>query len=246
MNLEITSRCDGSCSHCMSRCTSEGKDMDQRTFDKALQFIRKSKSRVVNVGGGEPSLHPEVSYYGRVIKDRCPGTLTALVSNGNFLNNEDLIEKIIRNYSTVQITYDERYYPNYKDISQVNALYPNIATETHIRSVLHYGRAIDNKLECDPERKSPFCFNMRSLVKLSGMGFVQANQMQESRHKFCSWSILPGGSITLSESMTCPPIGTVWDTFESLEMSIRNFKCKSCIYAQRLIESGPPYSLIFQ
>jgi hypothetical protein len=214
------------------------------TFKKAIKFIKNTGSRAINISGGEPSLHPEVVSFAVFIKNNYPNDfLLSLISNGNFLEDEDKTKQILEVYDVVQVTCDDRYYPHPIDLDIVRNKYPNIGTEDRIRSTMKMGRS--NKEE-GVQRTSPFCFNMRSFIKLSNVTFYQACQTMEQHLKFCGWAIKPSGKISLSESLLCPTVGSVLMSNEDITESIRKFKCNGCLYAARLEEQrGPPYTLIF-
>ena len=56
MYIQITTRCNMSCSHCGMNCTHEGEDMTMETLKKVLN-LGLSDSYII--GGGEPTIHPE-------------------------------------------------------------------------------------------------------------------------------------------------------------------------------------------
>lgn len=246
MNLFITSSCNGECSHCMSDCKSYGEYMTWSTFKSALKFIDGTGSRVVNVTGGEPSLHPDVCEFIQYAKSKYPKMLFSLISNGSFIGSEVYTKRLMSLFHIIQITYDSRFYPHEIDLNHITKNYPDIATEDTIRSVLKMGRAKTNGIELGIERESPFCFNMRSIVKISNQSLVSAAQLMEQKLKFCGWGIKPNGDVTLSESMLCPTVGNVSMSYDIIVDNVRQFRCMNCIYAVKLNKRGIPYSLIFK
>jgi len=58
MYLQITTRCNMTCEHCCFNCTHEGEDMTAETFENALEFIVDHDPYSIDIGGGEPTLHP--------------------------------------------------------------------------------------------------------------------------------------------------------------------------------------------
>ena len=240
--LFVTARCDGECSHCLHRCTNQGEDMSNEILMKSIKLIKKIKPFVITVSGGEPSLHPEIINIANTLKKELPNTHISLISNGSFLKNDSLTKELKKTFRTIQITYDKRYYPNFVDLKKAKSL--SILTEDNIRRVDAYGRAIDNNI-VNSDRKSPYCFNIRSCIKLSGLDLCTANKTLEMQHKFCACSIRPNGDIGISESMLCPIVGTINNSIEEITFNIRNFKCKECIYAKKLYSKGLPYAAVF-
>jgi len=54
MYIQITTRCNMSCSHCGFSCTHKGEDMSLATFRDALTI-----DGYITLGGGEPTLHKD-------------------------------------------------------------------------------------------------------------------------------------------------------------------------------------------
>ena len=52
--IQITTRCNMTCSHCGFNCTHKGEDMSLEVFKKALEF-----DEYHTIGGGEPTIHPQ-------------------------------------------------------------------------------------------------------------------------------------------------------------------------------------------
>ena len=56
--IQITNRCNMTCEHCHIGCTAEGEDMTAETFAKALEVSLDTDGDSIQIGGGEPTLHP--------------------------------------------------------------------------------------------------------------------------------------------------------------------------------------------
>jgi len=56
MYLQITTRCNMTCAHCMMNCYADGEDMDIETVRNALDAF---KGDLITIGGGEPTIHPK-------------------------------------------------------------------------------------------------------------------------------------------------------------------------------------------
>lgn len=55
MYIQLTTRCNMSCAHCLYACTAEGEDMSLETFKAA---VRTAAGDYITLGGGEPTLNP--------------------------------------------------------------------------------------------------------------------------------------------------------------------------------------------
>ncbi|KKN01190.1 hypothetical protein LCGC14_1130310 [marine sediment metagenome] len=53
--IQITTKCNMSCGHCIFNCYSHGHDMSLEIFEKALRCTGQH----MTIGGGEPTVHPE-------------------------------------------------------------------------------------------------------------------------------------------------------------------------------------------
>ncbi len=79
LNIEITSRCNLSCGHCArSLRNRSGKDMDRHAFKYLLDLMPNS-FKVVLVGLGEPTLHPQLIDFVALAAQR--GRRVELVTN---------------------------------------------------------------------------------------------------------------------------------------------------------------------
>ena len=220
------------CSHCLGACAEDGADMTDLVLTSAIKFLKKIKPLVVLVSGGEPTLHPDVLYILKRLKLELPKSYFCLISNGTFYQDDNLLQEIMKMDILVQITNDKRFYPNAVDFEKLSKF--DITTEIPYPNL--FGRAASNNLNFKDTRTSPYCYNMRSLLKK--LDFISANRVMEQRNKFCAWSIDPNGNILLSESLLCPSVGNVIIPLEATEENIRNFKCVNCKYAQNLIRSN--------
>lgn len=84
-------------------------------------------------------------------------------------------------------------------------------------------------------RKGSFCFNARSLAR-NGYAFpsiVEKFELEMNKH--CTVSVDMFGNVRVSESLTCPPIGTVYTSLNELKDSIRNMKCHGCSHVNDLL-----------
>jgi len=57
MYLQITTKCNMSCSHCCYSCSMRGKHGEYETIIDSIAFARDCTDSI-SIGGGEPTLHP--------------------------------------------------------------------------------------------------------------------------------------------------------------------------------------------
>ncbi len=92
-NIEITTRCNMSCSHCArTGVIKQGEDMDRETFTAVLGLLPHAY-RITLVGLGEPLLHPDVVHF--VTEASAQGRRTGLVTNAMLLEpslSRELVE----------------------------------------------------------------------------------------------------------------------------------------------------------
>jgi len=85
LNIEITSRCNLACGHCArAQLQRPGKDMDLALFDYLLDLMPHTY-KIVLVGLGEPTLHPQVAEL--VAKAVDQGHTIGLVTNAMTLDH---------------------------------------------------------------------------------------------------------------------------------------------------------------
>lgn len=227
MLLKITERCTMGCSHCLEDAKCTGNDMDFKTFKRAIEWIKEHNARVVSFTGGEPTEHSMVVEFIKFAQRKNPYAIYTLISNGLFLDNAVLRDRIFGLNIGVQVTNDTRYYP--KRINETFT-HPLLARETHIRSLYPQGRASnDEPIACT----APKCFNIRSIAKQTDSLAAIINIM-ESKFKFCTPSIDSYGNIIIGESKLCYKVGTIWDDDAVIIENIRKMKCNLCGMEDRL------------
>ncbi|MEJ2156479.1 MAG: alpha/beta fold hydrolase [Desulfobacteraceae bacterium] len=85
LNIEITSRCNLSCRHCArTRLGRSGMDMDENMFVYLLDLMPYTY-KIMLVGLGEPTLHPQVADF--VAKASARGHNVGMVTNAMNLDN---------------------------------------------------------------------------------------------------------------------------------------------------------------
>ena len=243
MIIFLTNRCNSSCTHCLHGQLFEdsGMDISEEMFSQAIQFINQVQPLTVNISGGEPTLHPRFSaIIEKLQRELKPNPILGikppitLITNGTFISDAALFEFLKRAKINVQITYDPAYYTN--AVSSTDLQKSGFIVETHIRKPIAYGKAKSFPVDqLSSDRVAPFCFNIRSLVKLSGFDFARVVQTMEQRMKFCSWAITPDGYIIISESLTCPSVGHITDSVAEITQNIKQFRCWGCVYAKTML-----------
>lgn len=58
MYLQLTTRCNMTCKHCMFACIEQGEDMSEETWLAAVKFNAETDTHMT-LGGGEPTMHPQ-------------------------------------------------------------------------------------------------------------------------------------------------------------------------------------------
>ena len=224
MIIDITYRCNMGCSHCLSDCKPGDEVMTRDIFMDTLGFIDKYSPKVILVTGGEPLERPDFFEFMDMLKDRCKnkGTVISILSNGMFLDNEELTKKVIALDMLVQITNDSRYYP--RKISKIS--HKNFVYIDKIEHIYPQGRAVSNNIKAYNTR-APKCFNMRSIA-CHYRSFTSAFRHMENIFKFCTPFVRPDGSIGVGESRFCKSVGTINSSEEELTNSIINFRCNNC------------------
>lgn len=218
MILNITNKCLMECSHCMNDCHPCGDDMSLETFEQALKFMYKLKPIPILVGGGEPTLHPNfIEITNRTMR---MGYMHEVIitSNGMFLEDKQLFDKYMSLKFDFQITNDPRFYP--RKIKKIE--HKRIVYEDHLRALYPLGRS--KNIE---HNRKPQCYNLRIFME-QGLSFEEAVRAYEFTGKFCAPTILQNGNIVLGETVFCRPIGTVYDSFETLKENALKFKCNRC------------------
>jgi hypothetical protein len=217
--LKITNKCKMNCSHCGENSNINGEHMTNETFENALKFIKRTKTMVVIITGGEPTEHP--NFIEMVSEIQKNTKIAILCSNGMFLENEEITNKIKKLKVNVQITNDSRYYPS--RIKKINI--DNFKYEDTLRSISPFGRAIVNSI---PSTTTvPCCFNFVT-------NYIRSGSLEQTLYgltvagKFCTPSINVDGTILAGEFNPCYSFGYVTDDNTTLYNNICKFNCNKC------------------
>lgn len=222
MLIRISSKCTMGCSHCCTRATPTGVDMDDETFVKAIALTTDLGVPIVLLGGGEPTEHPRLLDYVKALQARPIYTL--ILSNGLFFErNPKLAVDLLASISTggIQVTNDPEFYPQ-----RVKAPSdPKVLVVDKVVKLGPFGRAKDNKLQVT--QKYPDCFNVRLLNAIRG-DLRAAVQELARNGRFCTPSVDVDGTVRAGETPDCFKIGTVDDSVATLSYNTLHMTCETC------------------
>jgi hypothetical protein len=208
------------CNHCVTNATPDGEHMSIDTFIRTLIFLEKCQSPFIIVSGGEPLEHPKFFELMKMVSD-FKFKMVSILSNGMFLDDNELRERVFSLGAYIQITNDERYYP--KRITKYE--HPLVTYADKLRIITPLGRAVDNNIK--PSRLAPMCFNLRSATRTYS-DLLQGILILRSRGKMCTPSISTNGMVVAGESPLCHKIGTVETPFAELTKNLLTMKCNKC------------------
>jgi hypothetical protein len=232
MLIRITNRCSMGCSHCFIEGSGpEGEHMDFPTFQKAVMRIAGHiGTRVIIISGGEPLEHPEFFDFMAWLRNLGESLgfgsfMPIIASNGLFVLDERLYDKVERLGMMVQVTNDQRFYPRNLDLVRHKFEPEWISYTDEIQNVVPCRRTAEGALECN--RMSPPCFNLRSATR--SLGLHQALSTLEVNHgRFCCPSVNIDGTVMAGEMDTCHRIGSVDDAITELEYELATMQCNEC------------------
>jgi hypothetical protein len=163
------------------------------------------------------------------------GCIPLVLSNGMFLEDEDLTKRVLDLDIPFQITTDSRLYP--KEVPRIE--HELFTYEHDLRMMMPLGRAAKNKVAVTnsgiPWHVAPSCFNLRSIVRAVGT-LQKAILMLRQHEKFCTPSINIDGSVSAGETNLCHKIGTVDSDEQELVDNILAMECNTCGLEDNLTE----------
>lgn len=106
--IELTNTCNLRCKHCYKEATlGQGSFLDYKKIESILKFL-KGKTPVINLVGGEPTLHPCID---EILSISTVGFSTTLISNGTNINSiSDENIKKLRSSQVSMYGYDANSY----------------------------------------------------------------------------------------------------------------------------------------
>lgn len=186
MTIRITNKCNLYCTHCMQQSgPKENEFMSLETFENTLEFMNMTSTKVINISGGEATLHPQlIEFLKKALKYN---KAVVLLSNGTFLiDNPELRHNIFclmlkHKNLMLQITNVKNVYNTHITKTEfTNTLKPlviykkvkdRIVFENHFANgIVPIGRALDNVSKFTTEElrldsKSPRCFNLYNTLQ---------------------------------------------------------------------------------
>ena len=85
MYTQITTKCNFSCEHCHFSCTQDGEHMTVDTFKQVMKINERihSKHELLTLGGGEPTLHPNLFEIISIALSQSHFKIPAIETNGS-------------------------------------------------------------------------------------------------------------------------------------------------------------------
>jgi organic radical activating enzyme len=201
-----------------------GEDMSMQTLLDVLEFVRivalgKDVPMLVQVSGGEPTLHPQIYDVVNAINSTLKKSVILIESNGSFVFDERR-KRMVREVLNVKNVYMQVrthpvYYPNYHKIINNTELRTMKKTSVYEDSiyVFPFGRAKSIK----SERQYRSCANLFRLHKqLPELSLARITSLLHAHRRYCIPMIDPHGVLHAGESMDCVELGHVarirrWD-----------------------------------
>jgi len=139
MYIQITTRCNLSCDHCLFDCTEQGEDMAIETFQAACEYDEPS------IGGGEPTLHPQFADILRIAMDHTYDGSVGIITNGT----QTTWAKLLMHMAKAGIVWarlsEDSYHPWYAVDDEVRRGFTEMSAlnnTTDGREPMYVGRAI--------------------------------------------------------------------------------------------------------
>lgn len=237
MILKVTERCDMSCSHCLSDCKKEGRDMDLEMFDYALKWATDHWIEYIIITGGEPFMHPDIL----TILDHAEnylkhGNITVATNGEWLLNNKRQAKKIFNIHKDIifQITNDQRYYSRKVDLKDLVFKRMNVFCTDKLDHIYPQGRALNlHDIEVlSMSGKCAKCTNMNlvmiQLYRDQNLDLKELFSQYEKCNKFCSPQVKVNGEISFGESDLCGTVGNIYMDDEEILKNAFNNPCEKC------------------
>lgn len=266
MLIELTTKCSMGCTHCLSDCKPDGKDMEPDMLREVLEFVKKKQIKAVVFSGGEMFEHSKIEEILNIIAEYyAPNIPVSFTSNGRVLSsNNDVYEAFVKfqgkfskkSNVMLQITDDDRFYPSQLDqkqkyrLNKLGAIIEGVPGNIHEpkRCLYPQGRALENFDESWWNTKAPKCVNARLITMQKHPSFGELCNYMLQAGFVCTPTIDPNGDIKLGESALCPAVANIKQTDREIMDNILNCKCYKCEIPIKILKETNPlgYAMLTQ
>ena len=273
MILAVTNKCSNGCTHCLSYCKPVEEHITIKQFKDNLEWcMNLTSTQPIIISGGEPFEHPNIREILTITLERCqdyskisnPVSVIVATNGVPLLDDKNLYDwykeflKKAGKLFLTQVTNVPKYYPRKfteKEIYWLSKL-KNCSVITDPMEIALYpqGRALD--LDEEYQTRGPKCINARLVskqlyVREAFPGNIMKNTIYSlfklisiQAQKFCSPRVNIDGTISIGESLLCPPIGTVYDHSRKLFINILNCNCEKCKIAIDVLKKNSPTAYV--
>ena len=267
MLIQITNQCFEECAHCLQMSHKNGQHMDMETFKHAIAFAKWSKTPVVAISGGEPTLNPEFYEFCKYLNFTAKIPFT-VVSNGTWVDNPEMVEKFKRilcwKYALpMQVYSNKKWYKSYDKVTTVwKPVYDEINRHVFDKICNANKIIVDTtspifmddlgRAKTSPEaqlevQNNPYhmsCMNPALVCHQTRCGIREISVLKRQGRMGiqCKPLIDFQGNVHMSESWLCPSIGNVTeDTFLEIERNATKFiPCGKCMNFKHFMEDMNP------
>lgn len=258
MTIRIINTCNQFCLHCMQQSGPNEKDiMSLETFQNTLEFINSTSTKLINISGGEPTLHPELlDFLKLAIKYNKE---IVLLTNGSYLlNNPKLRHEIFilmlkhKNLS-IQVTSVKNIYSNFthqKDFEKELKpllIYKKVKdrivyVNTLENGIVPVGRALNNLTKLTEQirttSEAPRCFNLYNALRHFKGNLIETISYvkQNSSTSLCIPLVIENGDMLFGEyGNTCNVVWNVNNTNKNpiLKIEDLNGPCGACYVSKK-------------
>lgn len=243
MLILITKKCFEACPHCMECATPNGKEMSMSTFIQSLNYAREIGAKSLCLSGGEITTHP---LWYEMAERACDfakkyGMCVTLESNGTFITNPDIVDKLKsimlnRQILFMQIVSTKRLYKSYElvwsRVEEIKAISPKIHVfDTIPGPIKPLGRAKNNPAfsqEIEDSKSAPSCINSALVVRQT-RSMKEMVLALEMRGMICKPMIDVDGNVFMSECAFCPSVGNITEGAFTVYQRMKKFlPCNEC------------------
>lgn len=212
MLVLLTDRCHEGCAHCMHDARPTGSDMTSETLTDVLVFLMAVQPQLIQLSGGEPTLHPQFETFVKKVAETFPQTYIIVESNGSFVLEPEKRDSVVRVLQhpnvNLQVRTHKLYYPNYKRTIRMNFL--KKLPKTHVYEdcirIFPVGRAKG----MTPGLRYRTCVNTFLLHQQRPRDTLpELIRCLQQNRRFCSPMIGPDGVLHAGESLCCTDLGHV-------------------------------------